>query len=58
MTGSMDDKIKNNIIKTINKEWLKYDVVIYTTVITMGISFDEIHFDCGYMFGCGGSATS
>lgn len=27
-------------------EWSKYDCVIYTEAINVGVDFDKLHFDC------------
>ncbi len=48
-SSETDDYIKQKDLKDINKNWCKYDIIIYTPCITAGISFDEIHFN--YLFG-------
>ena len=45
-SSESDDFIKKKDLSNVNKEWLKYDVIIYTPSITAGISFEEKHFDC------------
>lgn len=49
-TADTDDKDKQ--FNDINNEWIKYDVLVYSTVITCGVSFDpEIpHFDMLYAY--------
>ena len=37
-------------IKNVNSEWVLYDVIIYTSTITVGINFDtKDHFHCGFL---------
>lgn len=37
-------------IKDVNSEWVQYDVIIYTSTITVGINFDvHNHFHCGFL---------
>lgn len=46
------DEIKQKIFK-VNEEWVKYDIVIYTPSVCMGVSFDETdHFDYIFAYGC------
>ena len=45
-SSESDDFIKKKDLSNVNKEWLKYDIIIYTPSITAGISFEEKHFDC------------
>ena len=44
-SSESDDLVKKNDLSNVNKEWLKYDIIIYTPSITAGISFEEAHFD-------------
>lgn len=37
-------------LKDVNKNWVKYDVIIYTSSIETGISFTEEHFDELYAY--------
>jgi hypothetical protein len=54
---SDDDKVKN--VLDIDNEWIKYDVVIYTPSVCMGVSFDKPnHFDNIYAYGCFNSLGS
>ena len=47
-----DDDKKNYLLK-VNEEWIKYDVVIYTPSVCMGVSFDITgHFDYIFAYGC------
>jgi len=45
-SSDSDDLIKKKDLSDVNKEWLKYDIIIYTPSITAGISFEQKHFDC------------
>lgn len=46
------DEIKQKLLR-VNEEWIKYDIVIYTPSVCMGVSFDEInHFDYIFAYGC------
>jgi len=37
-------------IKNVNSEWIQYDIIIYTSTITVGINFDiPDHFHCGFL---------
>ena len=46
------DEIKQKIFK-VNEEWIKYDIVIYTPSVCMGVSFDITdHFDYIFAYGC------
>lgn len=47
------DEDKKNILLKVNDEWTKYDVVIYTPSVCMGVSFDITgHFDYIFAYGC------
>ena len=35
-----DDNSKLEILLNVNTDWVKYDVVIYTPTVCMGVSFD------------------
>ena len=40
-----------NDTSDVNELWSKYDIIIYTSVIETGISFDKKnHFDCGFAY--------
>jgi len=44
---------KKNLLLKVNEEWIKYDVVIYTPSVCMGVSFDiTFHFDYIFAYGC------
>jgi phage antirepressor YoqD-like protein len=47
--GDLSDSDKE--IKDVNCEWIKYDLILTTTTITVGIDFTEKHFDHGFIFG-------
>jgi hypothetical protein len=40
--------IKRTEFADVNKNWKKYDILIYTPTISAGISFEELHYDCIY----------
>jgi len=43
----------------VNEEWIKYDVIIYTPSVCMGVSFDVVeYFDNIYAYGCANSLGS
>jgi len=42
----------------VNEKWSKYDIVIYTPSVCMGISFDEEYFDYIFAYGCENSLGS
>ena len=47
------DEDKKSLLLNVNDEWSKYDVVIYTPSVCMGVSFDiNGHFDYIFAFGC------
>lgn len=47
------DEDKKALLLNVNDEWAKYDVVIYTPSVCMGVSFDiDGHFDYIFAFGC------
>jgi hypothetical protein len=51
--SSMDDGLKFKSSKNINEEWLKYDCILYTPSITIGIDFNiKGFFYRKYFFGC------
>ena len=39
-------------LMNINEKWCLYDVIIYTPSVCMGVSFDTIHFDYIFGYGC------
>ena len=42
-----------DILLNVNKEWIKYDIVIYTPSVCMGVSFDiSNHFNKIFAYGC------
>ena len=48
-----DDNSKLDILLNINTDWIKYDVVIYTPTVCMGVSFDvKDYFDYIFAYGC------
>ena len=47
------DEDKKILLLNVNEEWVKYDIVIYTPSVCMGVSFDIInHFDNIFAYGC------
>lgn len=42
----------------VNEKWSKYDVIIYTPSVCMGISFDNEYFDHIFAYGCENSLGS
>ena len=47
------DEEKKNLLLNVNEEWAKYDVIIYTPSVCMGVSFDIVgHFDNIFAYGC------
>jgi hypothetical protein len=49
-TNDLDKKI---LLQNVNEEWTKYDVIIYTPTVCMGVSFDiPNYFDSLFMYGC------
>jgi hypothetical protein len=47
------DEDKKNLLLKVNDEWVKYDVIIYTPSVCMGVSFDITgHFDYIFAYGC------
>lgn len=47
------DEDKKALLLKVNDEWIKYDVIIYTPSVCMGVSFDIIgHFDHIFAYGC------
>lgn len=47
---SEEEKLKK--LLNVNNIWIKYDVVIYTPTVCMGVSFDPEHFDNIFAYGC------
>ena len=48
-----DDNSKLEILLNVNTDWVKYDVVIYTPTVCMGVSFDiKNYFDYIFAYGC------
>jgi hypothetical protein len=59
LNRDVDDKEKINIVKTVDTQWSRYDIVIYTPSVCMGVSYDRLnHFDNIYAYGCEGSLGS
>jgi len=59
LNREVDDKEKINIVKTVDDQWSRYDIVIYTPSVCMGVSYDRLnHFDNIYAYGCEGSLGS
>ena len=54
-TNDEDKLIK---LLNVNENWINYDIVIYTPTVCMGVSFDEIHFDYIFGYGCHNSLGS
>lgn len=49
----MSETDKRNLLQNVNSNWNKYDVVIYTPSVCMGVSFDiESYFDYIFAYGC------
>ena len=48
--GGSDDNIRNDLA-IVNKTWSEVQVVMYTASITVGISFDKLHFDELFVYG-------
>ena len=46
-----DLKDDEKVIKDVNKEWVKYDLIMTTTTITVGIDFKQNHFNKHFIFG-------
>lgn len=58
LTGKTDSKIKDINTENPNIEWIKYDVVIITTAVDIGVSFDvKEHFYKAYGILASGCAT-
>ena len=45
-----EDKLKQ--LQKVNETWVKYDIVIYTPTVCMGVSFDPTYFDNIFAYGC------
>ena len=59
LNREVDDKEKINIVSKVDEQWSKYDIVIYTPSVCMGVSYDKLnHFDAIYAYGCEGSLGS
>jgi hypothetical protein len=59
LNRDVDDKEKINIVRTVDEQWSKYEIVIYTPSVCMGVSYDRLnHFDNIYAYGCEGSLGS
>ena len=44
---------KHNLLFKVNEEWIKYDGIIYSPSVSMGVSFDIVgHFDYIFAYGC------
>lgn len=49
----MSESDKRSLLQNVNSNWNKYDVVIYTPSVCMGVSFDiESYFDYIFAYGC------
>jgi hypothetical protein len=47
------DEDKKSMLLNVNEEWIKYDIIIYTPSVCMGVSFDITnHFDNIFAYGC------
>ena len=46
-----DQKDEEKIISDVNNEWVKYDLIMTTTTITVGIDFQAEHFNYGLIYG-------
>ena len=47
------DEEKKTLLLKVNEEWIKYDIIIYTPSVCMGVSFDITgHFDYIFAYGC------
>jgi len=47
------DDDKRSLLLNVNDEWSKYDIIIYTPSVCMGVSFDiDGHFDYIFAYGC------
>lgn len=46
------DEDKLSKLLKVNEIWVNYDIVIYTPTVCMGVSFDPIHFDNIFSYGC------
>jgi len=50
---------KRQLLLNVNREWVNYDIVIYTPSVCMGVSFDVVnYFDNIYVYGCKDSLGS
>jgi hypothetical protein len=59
LNREVDDKEKINIVSKVDEQWSKYDIVIYTPSVCMGVSYDKLnHFDAIYAYGCENSLGS
>lgn len=55
----MDQNEKERFLINVNESWSKYDVIIYTPSVNMGVSFDiENYIDNIFCYGCNNSITS
>ena len=52
-----DDKEKLQDLLYVNDTWINYDILIYTPTVCMGVSFDKIHFDNIFAYGCHNSLS-
>lgn len=51
-----DENEKKNLLLNVNETWKKYDIIIYTPSVCMGVSFDlDNYFDYIFVYGCSGS---
>jgi hypothetical protein len=51
LNRDVSDAEKINIVSNVDEQWSKYDVVIYTPSVCMGVSYDKLnHFDAIYAY--------
>jgi hypothetical protein len=56
LNRDVSDAEKINIVSNVDEQWSRYDIVIYTPSVCMGVSYDRTnHFDAIYAYGCEGS---
>ena len=49
-SGESDANVRHDLTD-VNTNWKKYQVILYTTTITVGINFEELHFDRLFVYG-------
>ena len=53
LNRDVNDVEKINIVMNVDETWSRYDIVIYTPSVCMGVSFDKKdYFDSIYAYGC------